>query len=145
MTLIEALTDSARRNAAAAEILKLVESEVEKKRGLTGMALKAGYAVVKAVKPGFVQNVLDDLFDDFAKSLEPLIAQALTRGRSVAETLIGEKDRVAEALLGVTDARVASSKLATVKAAYERLRGAAKAHVAEAVPGLAAILEKMVR
>ena len=44
-------------------VCELVEREVAGKRGLTGVAVKAGFAVVTRVKPGFIREVVTKRWD----------------------------------------------------------------------------------
>ena len=63
--LSEILLVPGNRPKVIADCGKLVEEEVESKGGLTGLAVKAAFAVVKAVKPGFVPEAIDHMLDDF--------------------------------------------------------------------------------
>jgi len=56
--------------------------------------------------------------------------------------LEADSDRVAEALLSVTDGKADNAKSSVVRGTYKKLRPSAKQHVQAAVPGLAAVLEK---
>lgn len=141
-TLREALADPVKRAAALIDTQKLIESEVDRKRGLTGLALRAGYGVVKAFKPGFIQETIELLLDESAEKLEPILAEP--SDTPLVDRFVREKSRVAETLLQVTDAKAAGTKLAAIKAAYDSLRGSAKAHVEEAVPGLGAVIARLV-
>jgi hypothetical protein len=119
----------------------LIDAEVAGKRGLGGFAVKAGYAVVQAIKPGFVRGVIDRLLPEFCRALEP---QYLESGPGAAasgfaELLSRDRRRTAEALLEVTDRRVAGAS-PPVRKTYEKLRGGARDPVEAAIPGLAKAL-----
>ncbi len=130
----------------------LVESEVHGKSGLTGMAVKGAFKIVKAVKPGIVQELIDHLLPDFAEALEPLHGASLDAARDsgtpVPEAferhLVSREDETVDALLAVTDRKAEHARTKALKKAYEKLRGAAKGHVAAAVPGLARTLAPFV-
>jgi hypothetical protein len=49
--------------------------------------------------------------------------------------------RTADALLGITDARIEHTSNGVVRGAYNKLRNSAKKDVEEAVPGLAKIID----
>src|SRR5690606_17357213 len=119
----------------------LVESEVDKKKGLGGMVIKTGYKAVKGIKPGFVRKVVGDLLGDWAVALEPHWQSAQGSG-NVGGYFSSHTSEVAEALLGVTDEKAKSAKNAAVRSTYDKLRPTAKKHVEEAVPGLGGILER---
>jgi hypothetical protein len=119
----------------------LVDEQVGNQRGISGVAVKAGYKLVQGVKPGFVRNVVEALLPEFAAALEPFREQAVTQGQSVASYFGAHSQEVAEALLAVTDGRAQASKHGSVKGAYGKLRGSARKNVERAVPGLGKIIE----
>lgn len=141
MGLVEALADDSKKNAVVSDVCKLVDEEVASKGGLSGIALKAGYAAVKGVKPGFVQNVVKKLLPEFAQKLDPLWTEGVKDGKPVA-FLEREKSRVADALLSVTDSRIDKAESDLVRGTYKRLRGSAKKNVEDAVPRLAKVVER---
>lgn len=141
MGLVEALADGSKKDAVVSDVCKLVDEEVASKGGLSGIALKAGYAAVKGVKPGFVQSVVKKLLPEFAQKLDPLWTEGVKDGKPVA-FLEREKSRVADALLSVTDSKIDKAESDLVRGTYKRLRGSAKKNVEEAVPRLARVVER---
>jgi len=140
-TLVDKLTAPEVRPKVVTACVDLVDREVSAKGGLSGMALKAGYKVIKAIKPGFVPQVVESLLPDFAAAMEPMHDREGAAGAdSFARYLEGHRDEVADALLSVTDARAQRAKNATIKKTYERLRGSARDNVSAAVPNLVATL-----
>ena len=85
MNLNDVLNDDATRTSIIEEVCQLVDDEVAKQRGLSGVAVKAGYKVVQSVKPGFVRNVVQSLLPEFAAALEPIREQAVAQGKSVSD------------------------------------------------------------
>ncbi len=142
MSLAEILQDEAKRASIIEDCCRLIDSEVAAKGGISGMAIKAGYKVVQGVKPGFVRAVVGDLLPEFAAALDPLRQEAVDDGQSVAAFFRSNADRVADSLLGITDAKARQSNNNAVKGMYEKLRGSAKNHVVSAVPGLGQIAAK---
>ena len=142
-TLHETLSASepARRKVMLDDCVRLIDSEVSAKSGMSGLAVKAGFKVVKAVKPGFIREVIDMLFDDFVAEVEPFWTSR-PEDTDFGDYLIGRKREVASALLGVTDKRAARAKTRSVKKAYNKLRPRAQNHVEDAVPGMARILAR---
>ena len=110
-----------RDTQVVADCEKLIEEEVGSK-GLLGIPIKAAYAIVKAVKPGFVPEVIDHMLDDFAGRLDPLYQQAKARNEPVTAYFGARTGEVAEALLAITDARAAAGQ---EPGAQERVREAA--------------------
>lgn len=137
------LSDASRRPRLLTDCERLIEEEVASKGGLTGLAIKAAYKIVCAVKPGIIRESMDGLLDDFVRRLEPLFAQhRSTQGQPKAygDYLASRRSEVADALLGITDDRARVAKNATLKSAYEKLRPQAKRHVEEAVPRVGRML-----
>ncbi len=142
MNLNDALNDEAKRTAIIEDICGLVDDEVGKQRGISGIAVKAGYKLVRGVKPGFVRNVVQALLPEFAAALEPIREQAVAEGQTVGSYFSAHTQEISEALLAVTDSRVEKSAHGSVKGAYSKLRGSARKNVESAVPGLGGIIER---
>ncbi|KPK16105.1 MAG: hypothetical protein AMJ62_06860 [Myxococcales bacterium SG8_38] len=142
MTLNDVLNDEAQRASIIEDVCRLVDDEVAKQRGISGVAVKAGYKLVQGVKPGFVRNVVRTLLPEFAVALEPIRARAVSQGQSVSSYFDTHHTEVAEALLSVTDTRAQKSEHGSVKGAYHKLRGTARKNVENAVPHLGLIIEK---
>lgn len=141
MGLAQVITDPAKKTAVIADCCTLVDEEVASKSGLSGLAVKAGYAAVKGIKPGFIADVVNSLLDKFAEQLDPLWSEGEKEGKPAAH-LVNNRSRVADALLSVTDAKAQSAKSSVVRGTYGKLRGSAKKNVEEAVPRLAKLIEK---
>jgi hypothetical protein len=109
-TLPDVLTNEEKKPAIVDDCLALIDAEVADKGGISGLAIKAGYAAVKGVKPGFIKQAVSE--------------------------------RVADALLAITDAKAKKSKSGVVKGTYDKLRGSAKKNVEAAVPRLGKMIEK---
>ena len=144
MNLNDVLNDEAKRASIIEDVCRLVDSEVGKQRGLSGVAVKAGYKLVQGVKPGFVRNVVEYLMPDFAAALEPICEQAAAQGQTVGDYFSSHTQEVAEALLEVTDSRAQSSQHGSIKGTYGKLRGSARKNVEGAIPGLGRVIEKYV-
>lgn len=142
MNLNDILNDDRTRTSIIEEVCQLIDDEVTKQRGLSGVAVKAGYKVVQSIRPGFVRNVVQSLLPEFTAALEPIREQAVAQGKSVSDYFTVHTEQVAEALLAVTDGRASSSQHSSVKGAYNKLRGSARKNVERAVPGLGRIIDK---
>jgi hypothetical protein len=141
-TLLEILGAPAIRPQVIADCQRLIDEEVASKGGLSGLPVKAGYGVVKAVKPGFVPDVVDHMLDDFCRKLEPIYQAARAKNEPISAHFNGRPGDVAEALLSITDERAQRSKNGTLKALYEKLRPTGKKHVELAVPRLSRLIDK---
>ncbi|MDC0680733.1 MULTISPECIES: DUF6918 family protein [Sorangium] len=141
MGLSETLLDANKKSKVVADCCTLVDEEVASKSGLSGLAVKAGYAAVKGIKPGFIQQVVEKLLPEFAKKLDPIWTEA-SSGGNPSSFFTSNRSRIADALLSITDEKAKSSSSSVVRGTYEKLRGSAKKNVEEAVPRLAQLIQK---
>jgi hypothetical protein len=141
-SLAELLTSDSKKPAVVDDCCALIDAEVKDKGGISGIAIKAGYGAVKAIKPGFVRQVVTDLLPEFAKALDPIYQDAVSQKKAVAGYFNANASRVAEALLAITDAKAERASSGVVKGTYERLRGSAKKNVETAVPRLGEMVQK---
>lgn len=143
-TLKDILLSPENRPRVIRDAEQLVDSEVNAKSGLSGIAIKAGFKVVKGIKPGLIPEAIDTLLDRFVERLEPFHAEWLQANKSPGfeAFLSSRKSKVANALLGVTDDRARQVKNQTIKKTYESLRPKGEEHVSAAVPGLGRILSR---
>jgi hypothetical protein len=141
-SLVEVLTDDAKKAEVIDACCTLIDEEVDDKGGISGLAIKAGYKAVKGVKPGFVKHAVSELLPDFAKALDPLYNEAKSANKPVSEYFVANSTKVADALLAITDERARNAKSGIVKGTYEKLRGTAKKNVEAAVPRLGKMVER---
>ncbi len=139
MLLDEVLADPDRRARFVRDGAAVVESEVARKGGLSGMALRGGLKAIQAVRPDIVRAALDLLLPAFARAMAPQIAEAQRRG-DIAGYFAAEAGPVADALLAVTDARAQSAENPVIRKTYAALRSSARAHTVEAAPALGRLL-----
>jgi hypothetical protein len=144
-TLKEVLTTEAKRPKVIADCVALIDEEVKSKGGIGGLAIKGAYAVVKAVKPGFIAEAVDHMLDDFAAKLEPFYEQAKAAGQTAAVHMNARPADVANALLAISDERASRAKNQTVKKAYEKLRPTGQKHVESAVPAIGRLIDQHTR
>ncbi len=140
-SLTETLTNGTKKAAVIDDCCTLIDAEVADKGGISGMAIKAGYAAVKGIKPGFIAQVVEKLLPEFAQKLDPLWGEA-TKSGNPGSYLTSNRSQVADALLSVTDEKAKSSSSGVVRGTYEKLRGSAKKNVEDAVPRLAQLIQK---
>jgi len=143
--LKDALLEPGARTRVIDDAVRLVDSEVQKKSGVSGFAIKAGYKAVCAIKPTLIREAVDRMLDQWVARLEPFYADWDSAGRngSFEQHLVGKKHEVANALLAVTDERARQSH-GTVRKTYEKLRPQGEKNVEAAVPGLATIIDRHV-
>ena len=136
--------DQGKRTAVISDCVQLIHDEVKSKRGLTGVAVKAAFKVVNAIKPGMIQDSVHHLLDDFVGKLQPFFEQYQQQGSSgtMSAFLGGRAGDGAESLLSITDARARNASNKTLVKAYNGLRPKGKMHVEAAAPGIGRVLDK---
>ena len=141
--LQEVIADPNKRKQVVADAAVVLDQEVGDKSGLSGMAIKGTYAILKGLKPGVVPELIDGLVDEFAGAVDPIVARR-PDGASVQTYLDAHSNEVVQALLGVTDKRAEKSTHQTLIKLYQKLRPTAEKNVAAAVPRLAVLVAKHV-
>jgi len=144
--LSDLLVDADMHSQLVRECVELIDQEVREKSGLSGLAIKGAYHVIKKIKPGIINHAVQDLLPEFLFQLEPFYADFVAHNKlgSFSNVLVSAKNDVAEALLSVTDARAAQSTHETLKKTYSKLRPSAKEHVMSAVPRVGQLLNAYV-
>ncbi len=135
------------RNAIIADTVRLIDAEVQRKSGLTGMALKGGYKAVKKMRSGtMISKAVDFLLDDFTEALAPMhdSFRAQDTHTTFDRYLVSQGTNASDALLTITDRKAANSENRVVKATYNKLRGQAQKHVLEALPGVGRLIDTYV-
>lgn len=139
-TLREQAENPEKRKLIIKDALQVLDQEVDDKTGLGGMAVKAAYKLVKGISPGFLEQVVNHLLDDFLDAIEPMYREALDKQRAPGDYLVEHKVRMANSLLGVTDRRAVNAQRAVIKKTYDKLRPSAQKHVEAAAPRLGWLL-----
>jgi hypothetical protein len=142
--LINIVAVQEKRQLVIKDCVALIEEEVKSKKGISGGLVKAAFKIIKALKPGILEETVDSLLDEFVEALQPFYArfqeqQSIHLLEAYLPPLASE---VAENLLGITDRRAERSKNKTMVKAYNGLRPKGKIHVEQAVPGIGRVLDK---
>lgn len=133
------------RSAVIRDAVELIDAEVQRKSGLSGMALKAGYGVVKKLKNGtMIEDAVNHLLDDFTNALSPLYDSYLAQDavKTFEGFLPAQGKQGADALLAITDGKASRSDHKIIRSTYEKLRGQAEKHVIDALPGVGRLIDK---
>ncbi len=141
MDLASYLTPPDVRPAVVSDACTLVDREVARTSGLSGLAIRSAYKVLTGVRPGMVATSVDGLLDSFADRLDPFYQRSLATGRPLADILVEDRRSMAHALLSITDERAARTSQTTVRRAYQGVRGTALGYVEAAAPGIAALID----
>jgi hypothetical protein len=142
--MIEVVSDATRRPNVVRDVVSLIDREVDAKSGLGGMAIKAGYKVVKTLKNGqMIPDVVDGLLDEFSGAIEPLHARYRESGSGSFEAFLASNEREAVgALLSITDQRARTTSHTTLKKTYEKLRPVGEKNVAMALPAIGRLVDQ---
>lgn len=140
--LKDKLSSPEQRKNVVDEAVRILDAEVADKGGLSGMAIKAAYGVVKNIKPGFIPQVIDSLLDEFLDAVEK-VQSTSPEGTKASQAVRNNPSQLADNLLAVTDRRAAKAERPVIQSTYEKLRPSAKKHVESAVPRLAQLLERL--
>ena len=135
------ISDALRRRSVVRDAAMLLDEEVASKGGVSGLAVKAAFALVKKVKPGIIAETIDALLPEFAAAMDPILARRDEKIGIVAFVLSREGE-VVNALLGVTDKRAQRTSHKTLLGAYRQLRPTAEKQVAAGLPRLSRLIEK---
>jgi hypothetical protein len=138
MSLSDMFKNPSTKASIVEECTRLMDEQVANKRGVSGMALKTAYRVVRGVGPNYVSSALGRILPDACVALEPMWSKGVESGDPV-NYLSQHCSRTADIILSVTDARVHKASGA-VAGAYSKLRKSVKGDIEAAVPGLAGIL-----
>lgn len=145
MTILhEKLCTPPNRAKVIVDCARLIDDEVDKKGGLSGLLIKGAFKTVKAVKHGFIEETIDNLLDRWVEKLTDHHARWAAGGAAGSFGAFCGRDTggVAEKLLEVTDERAKRVDNKTIVALYNKLRPSAKDHVVSAVPGLGRVVDK---
>ena len=143
MSLSENLLAEPARTAVISDLVAVVEQEVGEKKGISGTAVKAGYGAVRKVMPDLTKRAVVRMLPDCAEALDPFWTDFQSSGDAdFGGYLAGRGSEAAQALLAVSDAKVAGTSREVIKKAYKPLRGRAGDHVQAALPRLGSTLQK---
>ena len=144
MTTLSDTLKEANRTHLVGDVVRIIEGEVSRKGGVSGLALKGGYKVVRRLKRGrMIHLAADNLLDDFALAIEPVWDEFQEAGGGSFERYLSRNEkRAANALLSITDGRARRAENPVLKKTYSKLRGQAEKHVISALPAVGRLIEK---
>src|SRR3954468_9276485 len=138
-SLVEKLAQGSARPQTIEDCVELIDGQVKQK----GFVIKSAYATIKAIKKRFIPEVVDGMLDEWLNKLQPHHDKwSASKTSSFSDFLVARSADVAEDLLQVTDSRAANTSHTTAKKMYGRMREGAKQNVMEAIPALAAMIDK---
>ncbi|MEO0869918.1 MAG: hypothetical protein AAFY17_16075, partial [Cyanobacteria bacterium J06642_11] len=84
MGLTDKIQDPAVKKAIASDCADLIDKQVAAKGGLSGMAMKAAYKVVKGIGANYVEGAVGRLLPETCAAIEPMWAEGMASGDPVA-------------------------------------------------------------
>ena len=141
MALTDTIQDKSTYASMATDCTQLIDNQVSAKGGLSGVALKTAYRVIKGIGNDYIKGAVRRLLPETLSALNPMWAEGLQQGDPVSY-LSQHSDRTADVILSATDARIERNGSGVVEATYKQLRKSIKRDVVEAVPHLAEIIGK---
>ncbi len=144
MTLPEVLLDDERRSSVVTDCVTLLDSEVAKKSGVSGFAIKGGYKVVRRLDGGrMVPKAINDLLPEFCEAWEPFHAEYREGAdTSFAGYAAGKETTLGNALLAITDAKAVHARNKVLKKVYTKLRPTALRNIEISLPAVATLVDK---
>ena len=144
MTLAEQLLNEQCRPQVVADCVALVEAEVSKKSGFSGLAIKGGFKVIRKLDGGrMLPKAVNDLLPEFIEAMETYYAEFLsTDGGDFSTFCKGRETEMANALISVTDQKARHAKNQVLKGVYNKLRPTAVRNIESALPGLARVVSQ---
>jgi hypothetical protein len=139
MGLSEKLQDELVKASMAADCTKLMDEQVATKGGISGLALKATYGVVKGISADYIPGAIQRLLPEAISALDPMWEEGIQAGDPVAH-LTQNSERTADTILSVTDAKIKRVNNGLICSSYNKLRKSVKGDISAAVPGLAKII-----
>jgi hypothetical protein len=141
MGLSEQLGNEEITSSIAADCAKLMDEQVSSKSGVSGMAFKATYRVVKGLSANYIPGAIQRLLPEAICALEPMWEKGIQSGNPVSY-LTENSELTADTILSVTDAKIQRVRNGLICTSYNKLRKSVKGDISAAVPGFAEILGK---
>lgn len=138
MQLSQMLEDPSVKASLVSDCAQLIDTQVSAKGGISGLALKATYKILKGIDANYISGAIARLLPSIFVALEPLWATGCQAGDPV-DYLAQHPTQTANTLLGITDARIQNASN-LVRSAYNKVRKSVEGDVEAAVPGLAKII-----
>ncbi len=147
MSIAEKMLTPPVRGQVVKAAARVLDAEVADKRGVSGLAVKGAFKVVKGLAPNFTEQAIDDLLDDFVPKLLPFWEawSADPGGKTCAQYFTANGPAVADALLSITDERAKHSRHRVLVKTYGKLRPKGKEHVVASMPRVGALIEEFTK
>ncbi len=143
--LNELIEDPKSRAAILDDSVRVLDDEMAKRSGISGMALKGMYKMIKKAQKGqLMRKALDYLMEDFIEKLEPYYEkyQKESGGASWSAYLSSHYETLADELLVMTDEKAKKTQHDVIRTTYKKFRPKARSEVITSLPALARMMER---
>ena len=141
-SLAQAVQDQQKRPLIIKDCAALINDQVSKKRGMTGIAVKGAFKMIRSFKPGIIPRSIDDMLDEFSVKIDPFWTRCQSESADPVQFFTRNSKDISNALLSITDERASNSPNKVLIKAYGSLRKKAVDHVSDALPDLARLIAK---
>ena len=141
-SLVQAVQDPQKRPLIIKDCEVLINDQVGQKRGMTGIAVKGAFKMIRSFKPGIIPRSIDDMLDEFSEKIDPFWTRCQNEKQDPAQFFSRNSTEISNALLSITDERARNSPNKVLIKAYGSLRKKAVEHVSSALPDLAKLIAK---
>ncbi len=135
------------RQAVCRDSLKVLDDEVSKRSGISGLAIKGAYKLLKGAQGGrALERVVEVLMPEFIEAFEPYFEQYQRGGSrgSFESFVMPHLEELADKLLSITDKKAQDTDSAIVRNTYQKLRPKAKKEVVTSLPALARMIDNYI-
>jgi hypothetical protein len=125
--------------------LRVLDDEVSKRSGISGLAIKGAYKLLKGVQGGrALEKAVEILMPEFIEAFEPYFEKYQAEGKrgSFESFIAPHLEELADKLLSITDKKAAHTDAAVVRNTYQKLRPKAKKEVVASLPALARMIDR---
>ena len=141
-SLTQAVQDQEKRPLIIKDCATLIDTQVQSKRGMTGIAVKGAFKMIRSFKPGIIPRSIDDMLDEFSTKIDPFWEKCQAEKADPVRYFQSNSNAISNALLSITDERAKNSPNKVLVKAYGSLRKKAVEHVSSALPDLARLIAK---
>ena len=144
MTLPEILLSDERRSEVVQDCVRLIDSEVSRRKGVSGFAIRNGYKMVKKLNGGqMIPAAVNDLLPEFAEAIEPFHSEYRgSTSESFARYISGREGQLSDALLRITDEKAHHAENRVLKGIYDKLRPTAKRNLDDSMPEVTKLIDR---
>lgn len=147
-SLADSLLSPEHKDAVITDLAKTLETHVNQMKGLKGIGLRTTLSMLKSGRADAVPGAMSRLMPGFISALDPMYQQHLSAQAKVGKPtpfsvyLLAHRQEAANLMIGVADRRVEASSNSMLQSGYGRFRDTIASELVNALPALAAVIDK---